>query len=52
MAGAVVIVVILLIAIPVGVIMSGAVMAAILGYFLRDDAEARHEGSELIDTNH
>jgi hypothetical protein len=52
MAGAVVIVVILLIAIPVGVIMSGAVMAAILGYFLRDDAEARHEGSELIDINH
>jgi hypothetical protein len=51
MAGALVMVFILLIAIPVGVLMSGAAVAAVLGWFLRSDAEARHQGSELIDTN-
>jgi len=49
MLGAVVLVVILLIVIPVSVAMSGAVVAGILGWSLRDNGDATHEGSELID---
>jgi hypothetical protein len=49
-AGAVVIVIVLLL-IPVGVIVSGAVLAAIFGWSLKDDAEERNEGSELIELN-
>lgn len=50
MAGAVAIVIVLLL-IPVAVMMSGAVLAAILGWSLKDDAEARYEGSELVELN-
>lgn len=48
MAGAIVIVLVLLL-IPVMVLMSGALASAILGQFLVRDAEARHEGSELLE---
>ena len=51
MLGAIIIAVILLVLIPVGVCMSGGIIAAILGWALRDNAEATHEGSELIDLN-
>jgi hypothetical protein len=51
MLGAIILVVILVIAIPVAVCMSGAVAAALLGWSLKDDAEARNEGSELISLN-
>lgn len=50
MAGAVAIVIVLLL-IPVAVMMSGAVLAAVLGWSLKDDAEARYEGSELVELN-
>ncbi len=49
MLGAVILVVIILVAIPVSVAMSGAVVAGILGWALRDNGEATHEGSELIE---
>jgi hypothetical protein len=49
--GPIVIVVAIVIAIPVAVLMSGAAASALLGWFLRDDAEERFEGSELIDLN-
>jgi hypothetical protein len=48
--GAVAIVIVLLL-IPVGVVMSGAVLSAILGWSLKTDAEDRNEGSELIELN-
>jgi hypothetical protein len=48
--GGIVIVVVLLAIVPV-VLMSGMVLAAILDHVLTTDAEARHEGSELIDLN-
>jgi hypothetical protein len=48
MAGAIIIVVVLLL-IPVLVLMSGGVASAILGEVLERDAEARHEGSELLE---
>jgi hypothetical protein len=51
MVGAVIIVIVLVVALPVAVLMSGAVASGLLGYFLRTDVEASHEGSELIDIN-
>lgn len=51
MLGAIIITVIILVMIPVAVCMSGGIIAAILGWALRDNAEATHEGSELIDLN-
>jgi hypothetical protein len=51
MLGAILIAVIIIIAIPVAVMMTGAVVAAILGWSLRDNGEAVNEGSELIDLN-
>ena len=50
MAGAIAIVAILLV-IPVLVMLSGALAAAVLGWLLVEHAEAQHEGSELIDCN-
>ena len=43
--------IVLVIVIPVSVLMSGSVGAAIIGWFLRDDADRSHEGSELVDLN-
>jgi hypothetical protein len=52
MAGVIIIAVVLVIAIPVAVLMSGGVMAALLGFVLKDEADTAHEGSELIETNY
>ncbi|MEZ5381437.1 MAG: hypothetical protein R2754_06520 [Microthrixaceae bacterium] len=51
MLGAVIIVVVLLVVIPVGVLASSPIVAALFGQTLTADAEARHEGSELLDLN-
>jgi hypothetical protein len=51
MIGPVAIVIVLVVMIPVGVLVSGAVASALLGYFLKEEAETTHEGSELIATN-
>ncbi len=50
MAGAVAIVVVLLV-LPVLVLMSAAVGAALLGWLLTRDAQERYQGSELLDVN-
>lgn len=42
---------VLVVVIPVGVLVSGAVASAILGHLLKNEAEVTHEGSELIETN-
>ncbi len=47
MAGAVAIVVVLLV-FPSLVLMSGGVASAIVGFFLQRDGEIRHQGSELV----
>jgi hypothetical protein len=47
MAGAIAIVVVLLI-FPTLVLMTGGVASAILGFFLQRDGEIRNEGSELL----
>jgi hypothetical protein len=51
MIGAIVLAVVIVIVMPVGVMMSGAVAAALLGTAATSDAEARYEGSELVDLN-
>jgi hypothetical protein len=51
MAGAIAIVVILVIVLPVLLMLAGALIALILGSTLRRNGEATHEGSELIDLN-
>jgi hypothetical protein len=48
MAGAIAIVVVLLI-FPTLILMSGGVASAVLGHFLQRDGEIRYEGSELLD---
>lgn len=49
--GAIVLIVVIVVVIPVSVVMSGAVAAAILGWFTQEAVEEIHEGSELIDLN-
>lgn len=49
--GAIVLAVILVVVFPVVVALSGAGAAGVLGFFLKGDADARHEGSELLDLN-
>lgn len=51
MLGTVLIILVLVVVIPVAVMMTGSVIAAALGWALKDDAEARNEGSELIALN-
>lgn len=51
MIGAVVIVFVLLVALPVAFLVGGAVIAAIFGQALHVDGQRRHEGSELVDLN-
>ena len=48
MAGVIAIVVVLLL-IPVIVLMSGGVLSAVVGHLLGRDADARYEGSELLE---
>ena len=50
MAGAVLLVVVLLLS-PLLITMSLVVAAALLGSLLNSDAQSRHEGSSLLDTN-
>jgi hypothetical protein len=51
MVGAVLIIFVLVIALPVSFLIGGAVIAAVLGSALKSNGEAVHEGSELIQTN-
>ena len=51
MFGGILIAVVLVVVIPVLVMMTGPLVAAALGWSLKEDAEATHEGSELIALN-
>jgi hypothetical protein len=51
MAGAILMAIVLVVVIPVAVCMLGAALAALLGWSLKEDADVRNEGSELIDLN-
>lgn len=41
MLGALIMVVVLVVVIPVGVLMTGAAMAALIGHLLKEDADAK-----------
>ena len=47
--GPAVIVVVLVVVIPVGVLISGAVASGILGYFTQRSVETAYEGTEYIE---
>jgi hypothetical protein len=49
MPGPLIMVFVLLVFIPISVCITGAIVAAILGWSLKDDAEDRNEGSELLE---
>lgn len=51
MIGAAIIVLVIIVLIPVGLMMSGGVVAAAIGWVLRTEVDARNEGSELLDLN-
>ena len=52
MLGALIVAFVVLIVLPVSFIMMGAAVSALFGWTLKDNAEALHEGSDLIDTNY
>jgi hypothetical protein len=47
--GALILAFIIIVALPVSFLVTGGVIAAVLGWSAKEDAEARYEGSELID---
>ena len=51
MAGPIVLLVIMVLIVPPVLFGLGAAVAALLGWTLRSDAEARNEGGELIELN-
>ena len=51
MLGAIVLVVIIVYVLPSATLIGSGIAAAVLGFFLKDDAEQRHQGSELLDLN-
>ena len=51
MLGGILMAFVLVVVIPVAVMMTGPVIAAALGWSLQKNAEATHEGSELIALN-
>lgn len=52
MVGAILIVITVVIVMPIMFMWMGAAIAAAFGASLKSGAEARHEGSELLDTNY
>ena len=51
MLGAIILVLVIVFVLPSAILISGGVASAVLGFFLRDEAERRHAGSELLDLN-
>jgi hypothetical protein len=52
MPGVIIICIVLVVAIPVSVLMSGGIASALLGFLLKEEADTANEGSELIETNY
>lgn len=52
MIGVALLVLVIVVVIPVGTLVLGGVVAALLGGSLRRGAESDHAGSELVDLNH
>ena len=52
MLGAVIVAVIIVLILPPLYFITGGILSAVMGWLLKNDAEAEHEGSELIDLNY
>jgi hypothetical protein len=50
--GAIILAFIIVVALPIAFMLSGAVVAALLGWCLEMWGETTHEGSELLETNY
>jgi hypothetical protein len=50
--GAIILAIVIVIVLPIAFMLSGAVVAGLLGWSLRTWGEDTHEGSELLDTNY
>lgn len=51
MFGAMIMAFVLIVGLPVGFLLSGAIATMVLGQTLWSDAEARAQGNELVDLN-
>jgi len=51
MLGAVLMVILLVIVMPVGILVGGAGVASLLGGLLKSDVDSSHEGSELLEVS-
>jgi len=51
MVGGIIMVIALVVVIPVGLFLTGGVLAALIGHLLRLEVDKKHEGSELLDLN-
>jgi len=51
MTGALLLAFAIIVFLPVAIMMTGAVVASLVGWSLKDNGEATHEGSELIELN-
>ena len=49
MGGTIVIIVLLMLIVPVMIIMSGGIASGLLGFLLKNEVDATHEGSELLE---
>lgn len=52
MLGPIIIAVVVVIAIPVGFLMSTSIAAGVIGFLLKDNAEKSNANSELLETNY
>ncbi|MGH1491280.1 MAG: hypothetical protein ACRBK7_18095 [Acidimicrobiales bacterium] len=52
MLGPIIIVVLLVVAIPVGFLMSTSLAAGVIGFLLKDGSEKNNADSELLETNY
>jgi hypothetical protein len=50
--GAIIVAAIIVIVLPMTFLATGGVAAALLGWVLKENADATHEGSELLETNY
>ncbi len=50
--GALVIAVVIVFVLPIAFLMSGSLGAVTIGYLLKENGEATHAGSELLETNY
>ena len=51
MAGAVLLVLVVVVVLPSAFLVTGALVSALLGWALKEHAEAGHEGSEYVELN-